>query len=233
MQLSDFRGLLKSRSYALRNRYEAEDGCMVFEFTAHQETHWLPGQHGIFTIPKAVVTGQKWRAFSVASIPEEKVIKIATKISDTPSSFKTALRKLKPGQEIKMRGPFGWFHFQDEVSPVVMIAGGVGITPFLALLKELEKGSQREVTLIYSARESYLFKADIDTIADKNANINLVYLHTKEELSATVQAYANQIGNQAYYFVSGSPGMIKSVQQMLKAKNVNRSRIINDSFRGY
>jgi NAD(P)H-flavin reductase len=60
---------------------------------------------------------------SVASIHEENIIKIGTKIPASSSPWKQKLRSLKAGETINIRGPFGWFKIQDETSPVVMVAG--------------------------------------------------------------------------------------------------------------
>lgn len=179
MKISDLSGLFKTDTYALRRSYQAEDGCTVFELKSLQNTQWIPGQHGIFSVPGAKFKGSKIRPFSIASVTEEGTILLATKISDTPSNFKAIWRDLQPGALIQMRGPIGWFYLQDDTSPVVMVAGGVGITPIRALFKELEKGNERNVTLIYSARESYLFKDELDTIAAHDPKISIVYTHSR------------------------------------------------------
>ena len=72
-------------------------------------------------------------------------MQIATKIGDNPSSFKHHLKNLTPGDRVQLRGPFGWFKIQDQSSPIIFIAGGVGIAPIRALLKELEEQKSREI----------------------------------------------------------------------------------------
>lgn len=234
MKLFDLFGMVHKHTLPLLRSYPGADGCTVFEFdTTGQKITWKAGQHGIFTLPNKKVSGTKWRAFSISSIPSENKLQIATKISDKPSSFKAALKSLKPGEPIQIRGPYGWLYLQDYSSPVVMIAGGVGITPFRAIFKELERGNERDVTMIYSARETYLYKDELDAIAEKNEKIQIIYTHTKEEVAAALEQTINNANKDTYYFISGAPGMVKGVTKKLQTAGIPKSKIITDSFRGY
>jgi len=125
MKLSDFKTLRNKTSVKLIRKEQHEDNQYVFEFDAGSVS-WRPGEHGIFSMPSNKVKGKKWRAFSVASTPDEGVIRIATKITDKSSSFKRHLKNLKKGDKIAVRGPFGWFYRRDEHTPIVMVATGVG-----------------------------------------------------------------------------------------------------------
>ena len=234
MKLSDLAGVLKTHQLPLLRSYQAADGCMVFEFDiAGKGVTWLPGQHGIFTIPGKEVSGRKWRAFSIASAPREGVLQIATKIGDEPSSFKAVLRALQPGELIQLRGPFGWLYLQDHNSPVVMIAGGVGITPFRSIFKQLEEENHRKVTLIYSARDTYLYQEELDAIAAKDGQIEIVYTHNKEEVADALQTALAENGTEAHYFISGTPGMVAGTVKTLRGAGVQKKKILTDSFRGY
>jgi ferredoxin-NADP reductase len=233
MKIRDFFGLFTKHSYTLKRSYPAEDGCTVFELEKHPDVSWVSGQHGIFTIPNAEIDGVKWRAFSIASTKDEKNIVIATKIGGDPSSFKQAMDNLKPGDSINMRGPFGWFYLQDKISAAVMIAGGVGITPMRALFKEIEKENKRKVTLVYSARESYLFKDELDTIAERDANISIVYVHGKEDTQDAIKKAIREAGKNAYYYLSGTPGMITETKDLIKNNGISKKQIVTDEFKGY
>ncbi len=84
---------------------------------------------------KKIKNGTK--PFTLASAPTEKVVKITTRISNDPSEFKKALLELKQGMTISMSGPVGSFYLKDN-SPTLLIAGGIGITPFRSIIKQLE-----------------------------------------------------------------------------------------------
>jgi ferredoxin-NADP reductase len=234
MRLSDLLGIYKTYTLPLIRSYQAEDGCTVFEFaTAGKNITWRPGQHGIFTLPTKPISGRTWRAFSISSIPSEGMVQIATKISATPSSFKQALLSLTPGESIKLRGPIGWLYLKDDYSPLVLIAGSVGITPFRALFKALALGNKRPVTLLYSARDTHLFRPELDAIAAADPQITIIYTYTKEELDAAYTKVRAAAHPTTYYYLSGVPALVAAHKKDLRTTGVSAKQIITDSFRGY
>src|SRR3989338_6724385 len=78
------------------------------------------------------------RYFTISSAPQEKTIMMTTKfVPGDGSSFKQALLKIAPGDHIEAEGPSGSFTYQDHLQEVVFVAGGIGITPFRAILMDL------------------------------------------------------------------------------------------------
>lgn len=74
------------------------------------------------------------RPFTLASAPTENIIKVTMKITDNASDFKKAMLELNKGMKISMSGPVGSFYLKDD-RPTILIAGGIGITPFRSILK--------------------------------------------------------------------------------------------------
>lgn len=194
---------------------------------------WKPGEHGIFTIPNKNVRGRKWRVFSVASIPEEGHILIGTRTGKDVSSFKKVLTSLKTGDEVNVRGPFGWFVLQDLKTPIVMVCSGVGITPVRALFKEIEKGNNRFIYLIHASNDHHLFREDITSIARKDEKITLKYTTKGNEIRTELRKAILDKGNNAYYYVTGSPKVMRRVIKQLKDEGIKGRKIINDPFFGY
>lgn len=198
-----------------------------------KDTQWEAGEHGIFTISDKKVEGKRWRGFSVASIEREGHILLGTRTGKDVSSYKQQLIMLKAGDEIDVRGPFGWFLLQDETTPIVLIAAGVGITPIRALLKEVENKNKRDVEVIYSSADFYLFGDEIEDIASVNDKITLTKTTTVENTQNKIAEAAIKYKNAAYYYISGSPKVINSIKEHLKRNGVKGSRVINDPFLGY
>ena len=141
IRISDFRGVFQTAVLSLKVTRKAEEDVHVLDFSFPEGLDWQPGDHGLFTLQTG--RGRKFRAFSVASVPSEGVVKVATRIPEVGASlFKQTLGSMEPGGRISVRGPFGWVKFRDEDSPVVMICGGVGITPFRAMLMGTNKDSR-------------------------------------------------------------------------------------------
>ncbi len=233
MKLSDFKGIFHKSSAFFESAENVHGDYYIIKLKPQPNISWRPGEHAAFTLPGAGVKGKKWRAFSIASIPGEGVILIGTRTGKTPSSFKQHLINMKKGDKVNIYGPLGWFVFQDDTSPMVLIASGVGITPIRALLKELEKGSKRRVEIIHAARGYHLFEDELKSIAKKNDKIRLCLTANRELTGEAVTKLAQRYGSNAYYYISGSRKVIKSIRKTIKSAGINRGRIITDPFFGY
>lgn len=233
VKLSDFGGLRNKATIKLVRKEQFEDDQYVFEFDADGMV-WRPGEHGIFSIPDKKVDSKKWRAFSVASTPDEGVLRIATKITDTPSSFKANLRDLKPGDKVTVRGPFGWFYRQDDHTPIVMVAVGVGITPIMAMVEQHGNDpTSASMHVIYVARVRHLFKEKLNKAVKKNPNISVDFVKDSKTANKLLDKQIAGHGKHAYYYLSGAPSVVKALNKKLKNTDIPRSRIIYDSYMGY
>lgn len=203
-----------------------------FIFTYKKPLSWKAGQHAVFYFPNTKIVGKTWRPFSVASSAHEGVIRISTIITDSPSDFKRQLLLLSLGDTLTMNGPFGEFHTSKEIHQIVGIAGGIGITPFRAILTDISLGviENTKITLIYSAVDTYTYKKEIDILAQHKA-IEVIYTKTPEEVNKELDAQVELHQNSAAYYISGPPRMIGAIKNSLKEKGIKK--IINDPFKGY
>ncbi len=231
MKFSDLAGIRKKSTIQLINKENPIEDKFVFTFTIPIGLTWRPGEHGIFRLKG--IEGKKWRAFSITTTPLEGVLQIATKISENPTPFKARLRAMEPGDLIKLRGPFGWFTVQDENSPILCIANGIGITPIRALLVSLKENRSREVHLIYAAKEKHLFQEELEAVCEANPKISISFVHDRDAVATEIMVHANKYGNNAYYYLSGSNRANKSNHTLLKEQGIQGSRIIQDPFFGY
>ena len=194
---------------------------------------WNAGEHVMLRLPDHEEVKKDYRILSIASIQEEGVLLFGTRTGREASAFKKALLSLKPGDPVSVQGAFGWFRVRDEQSPIVLFAGGVGVTPVRALVKELAHSQARPIHIVYSSVEFYLFGDEIRAIADSNPSMTLYAVSTPEETQARLAALAGQYGNRAYYYMSASPAVIGSVAKLLRARGVSGGRLIDDTMRGY
>lgn len=233
IKISDFKGLLRKSTIKLIRKQQFKDNQSVFEFNAG-DTKWRPGEHGIFTMPDKKIEGKKWRAFSVASTPEERVVRIATKITDTPSSFKEHLKNLEIGDEITVRGPFGWFYRKDQQTPIVMVALGVGITPIMAMVREqAQNPTDATMYIIYSTPVEHLFKDMLDDATKKNPKIIVSYVNSSKEVEGLLDQQLATHRDNAYYYISGAPKAVKALKEKIKGAGVSGRHIVYDSYLGY
>lgn len=227
--LADVLPILKKKELSFIESYEEKDGVFTFVFENEKDFHWRAGQHGLFSIAHEKIP-KPTRPFSVSSAPFENTINITTKISDTPSPFKEALVNLQPGMKLHMRGPVGPMYIDDE-KPSLLIAGGIGITPFRAMLKEAEKQGRSQVHLLYmDSKKSYIYKEELDAIADSTF-ININYISAREEFYDAIDSFIKDHQGGMYY-IGGSKSMVESVQKHLKSRDVSKGSIKKDIFYG-
>lgn len=217
----------------IEKRHEGGD-IYSFFFTPPPEATWRAGQHAVWYLNNSQITDPKpWRAFSISSSPHEEIIRITTRISETPSEFKKQLLAHTPGATLRMRGPFGEFYPHHTPTHIVGIAGGVGITPFRALAYDIAHGHipQTQLTLIYASSADHIFAHELQTWSELQPAIQVIYTHTPEETSRAVHDAITNHQNTVEYFLSGSPGMITSITKDLRAQGI--THIVSDPFKGY
>lgn len=233
MTFNDLRGLLRKSALTVQSVENPFPGYWRITLLPSAGTKWTPGEHGIFTLPEKQIKGRSWRAFSVASTRQEGVLIIGTRTGDAMSGFKKELISLKPGDRVNVRGPFGWFKVKDDTSPIVMAAGGVGITPVRALTQQLRQDTARPIELVYEAKEYHLFGDELQAIAAANPVMNIRFTKTREESQTALLDLILQHKNEARYYISGPPGYIRSNKKWMKEKGVQGKRIVTDPFFGY
>ncbi|MBM7618497.1 ferredoxin-NADP reductase [Bacillus tianshenii] len=228
--LKDTFAILKKSDLAFLKRYKESDGVYTFLFEKEKDLTWHAGQHGLFTITHRKIKNAT-RPLTVASTPAENVVKITTAISDKPSEFKKALLELEEGMKIRMNGPVGSFYLNDN-SPALFIAGGIGITPFRAIVKQLEaegNGVQKQIKLLYlDSGKSYIYKDELD----RNTSIDTSYLASRDELYLEMDKFITSNNNNAKYFIAGSKSMVDSITSHLKSKGILKRNIKKDAFMG-
>jgi ferredoxin-NADP reductase len=147
-----------------------------------------------------------------------------------------ALKSVKPGTRVYAEGPYGAFTAaRRSRHKVLLIAGGVGITPLRALFETLPQPDQ--VTLLYRASrpEDVVFQAELDRIA-KNRKSSVRYLVGRradlgyDPLSArSLKSLVRHIDQHEVY-VCGPEGMTTAVRAALRQCGVPARHIHHESF---
>ncbi len=128
----------------------------TFYFRPERPVSYTAGQYTELHIPHEHPDkrGSK-RWFTLSSAPTDELLAITTKYaSDKSSSFKKTLFKLQPGAELHMADPMGDFVLPKLIqTPLVFVAGGIGITPYHSILRWLHAThEQRPIKLLYGVR---------------------------------------------------------------------------------
>jgi len=224
----------KKRELSFIESYKESDDVRTFVFEKPKDLTWKAGQYGLFTIThKSLKNGT--RPFSVSSAPAENAVRITTRIGKEPSEFKKALLELTPGMKITMRGPVGPFYLKEE-TPTLFIAGGIGITPFRSMLKQID-ATQKEygkpIHLLYlDGNREYLFKDELDAMVNRILT-GLTYLGSRDELHQEIDKFRSQFNHGGKCFVAGPKSMVDQIVKDLLDKQVSKQQITKDAFFGY
>jgi len=236
MRLSDILGVFKSTKLKLVSKKHLTGDIYLFDFSFEGKMNWKAGQHGVFQFKGEKMEGNNYRLFSITTSCNENKISIGTRIGDNPSAFKAKLRDLEIGAAITLKGPFGRFYITDYTKPLAMIAGGIGITPIRALLKDIdEKGiASRGVEVFFmDDKGEYAFEEEIKHISSAHDFIQIHFLKSREDFNSALNTFVEKYHNDAYYYISGSPKMIEGVKGKLTEKDIASKQVIHDEFRGY
>jgi ferredoxin-NADP reductase len=213
--------------------------CFSFFFNSPDTVTFKAGQHMNFTLPHDNPDDRGTsRYFTIASAPHEGRIMITTRIAlERSSTFKNTLMSMEKGREITALPPQGKFIIRDYSTSYVFFAGGIGITPFRSILVDLEyikKIKEMEIFLLYANRSNdIVFKDELDLLATRNSSLIVRYVISPEVCNIeTLKAVVPNYRDKTYY-ISGPPGMVKSIGDSLAAENIDDSRINRDFFPGY
>ena len=212
-------------------------------FRPAHPVRFRPGQYMELSIPhrKADFRGSR-RYFSIASAPSDSRVTFALTVPSKASSFKQALLDLEAGAVIHGTGVGGDFALPTDVSePLLLVAGGIGITPFASQLAHAtERGEKRDVTLVYATSAdgplpyASLLEASgarVVLFGPSTAHLPAGWEHyegrvTGERLAAAVPDAAKRRA-----FVSGPPALVNDLRRALRSQGTKR--VHADYFSGY
>ncbi|RLB78827.1 MAG: xylene monooxygenase [Deltaproteobacteria bacterium] len=219
-------------------RIERTPTAISYRFKMPEGFNFIAGQNMLVDLGNKLA-----HPLSLSNCPEEAEFIEFTKRM-TGSLYCGRLESLEKGETISVKGPAGKFCFADSSETLVMIAGGIGITPIRSILTSLEKKKENigTVILIYGNlnREDIAFRDELE-------NIKLPDYHLAHVLSDTTgmeNAYQGFINadiiskevpksSNAHYMVSGPPVMVEAIKKALATIDVAEDRIRTDIFLGY
>lgn len=227
---------------AIRLRYigKKQMGGDVYDFTFDtQPLSFEPGQYMELSIPhkKADSRGMR-RVFSIASRPGEDQVSIGTRLPKHSSSFKKALSGLSPGDTLYATRIGGDFTLpkQSDV-PIVCIAGGIGVTPFISFILS----SNRKIKLIYAVSDNRDL-AYVDILKQHAVEVVVIspddgkhhdpdWQHVKGRIDTQLLDDVIDVSSQPEVYVSGPPAMVMNTRRLLKNMGIRHIKV--DEFSGY
>lgn len=233
----------------LRRDAVARDTLAV-AFTKPAGFTFKPGQAIDLTLIEPPATDAKGnrRAFSIVSAPHEGEIVLATRVRD--SAFKRVLQGLAIGAPAQLDGPFGSLLLHgDRSRPAIFLAGGIGITPFVSILRHaVHDAAPRVIKLLYSNRQpgDAPFLQELQQLAGAQRGwFQLVPTMTERGING--HAWQGRTGlidaslvnsvivppSRPVFYVVGPPAMVAAMREMLGRMGIADDDIRSEDFAGY
>ncbi|GAB1257023.1 NADH:ubiquinone reductase (Na(+)-transporting) subunit F [Aurantivibrio plasticivorans] len=199
------------------------------------------------------------RAYSMANYPEERgMVKFNIRIATPPPGSKgippgvmsSYVFNLKPGDKVKVYGPFGEFFAKETKNEMVFIGGGAGMAPMRShIFDQLKRlGSDRKMSFWYGARSlrELFYQDEYDKLAEENENFSWHVAMSDPQPEDNWTGLTGFIHNVLYeeylkdhpapedceYYMCGPPMMNAAVIKMLKDLGVEDENILLDDFGG-
>jgi ferredoxin-NADP reductase len=196
-----------------------------------------PGQYVQVRLAKLQHRDRKGRSrvFSIASSPlDEQQICVAYR--ETGSGFKQTLGNLPVGTEVLIEGPHGFASLpRSTARPLMLIAGGIGITPFMSMLRYAAETAEQppRVTLLYAnwTPQQAAYLDELEALERGNPR-----LAVRKHFGAVDQAAIRKLvkhGSGQLWLIAGPPAMVEATRSALHVLGVDADDVHVEEFVGY
>ena len=192
----------------------------------------LNAQGGQFFSWRFITTGQWWisHPYSLSAAPTKDFMRVTVKDLGDASG---AVLKIRPGTRVFFEGPYGTFVASKATrGHIVLVGGGVGITPLRALLEEFDASKEIDVLYRVGSEEELVFRKELDAIAEwRGARVHYLVGNRKQHpmnaryISKFVPAFS-----ESDVYICGPSGLVEAVRDAAKAAGIPKDRFHNEEF---
>lgn len=211
----------------LESKWREYGSTYTFSFSSKRPVRFEAGQYAHIALPRVAAKFAKpTHEFSIASSPGDPDIRITTD-TGSKSAYKQQMEALKPGDHVLLYKVKGEMKLPENAhGTYVMLAGGIGITPFRSILRDIDK-QKTAVTpvLIHVGNPPYLYENEL---TDKPFE---QYRIQRSGIDTTLQE-VRASHPESHYFVAGSEAFVGAMAKKLEATGIPRDMIVTDEFEG-
>lgn len=213
-----------------------------FRFPRPAELDYKAGQFFFITLKQGDKELRKH--FSFSSSPTEKDhIEFTKKFTD--HEYSLALKAVKVGDWARIDAPYGQFTFEGEYPKIALLGGGIGITPFVSIIKNAtDKPLSSRITLFYGCRteNDMAFKQELEELAQKNKSFKIIYI-----INQPTEKWKGATGNintelvkqllpdyqENMFFTCGPPPMVEAMENLVVSLGLPKEKLKRELFSGY
>ena len=193
-----------------------------------QNYKFIPGQATYVSINKKGWKEEE-RPFTFTSLNENPILEFTIKKYEERKGVTNEIHKLNPGDELIIQEPFGTINYKE---PGIFIAGGAGITPFIAIFRQLREENRLQGNkLIFSNKkqEDIILEKELKEMFRDNLILTLTEEGKKEYESKKIDEtfLKNKIKDfKQNFYICGPPGMVEDLKKILKKLGADIQQIV-------
>jgi len=183
------------------------------------------GQFAFFQFDSDAVDAES-HPFSLSSSSDDEELRIAAKSS---GDYTARMPKIAVGDTVQVEGPYGQFSFSKQTGKQQdWVAGGIGITPFLAMAQKLPANYQVNLYYCVMNLDQAIFLDELNAVSAKNPNFKVMPVYTDENQRITGKQLAQSGAEE--YLLCAPPSMMHDLEKQLTGLGVPRARIHYEDF---
>ncbi len=204
-------------------------GNNITELTLEADAKTLDfraGQFAFFTFPS--ISKKEQHPFTISSHPHDDCLKITIKgLGDYTNSLS---KKIATNDKVKVEGPYGKFSSAlSKEKEQVWIAGGIGITPFLSLIKDYYTNKVILYWCVNNEDEA-THKEELESMANTNPLFQFVLWDSKNRGHLSVDDLSLRDPEKKAYLICGPEALKKNIIKSLKQEGVKQKNIYDEEF---
>jgi predicted ferric reductase len=221
-------------------RERGDTSTLVMRPDGHPGFRFSPGQFGWLTVwgSPFKITGHPFSFSSSAAVTDGRVEMSIRNLGD----FTSEIHKTPVGQRVYLDGPYGAFAIGNPADMHVLIAGGIGVTPMVSMIRTLaDRSDRRPVILLYGNRdwESITFREELEALQTR---LNLTVVHvlanppcgwTGEQGFITAEMFKRHLPPpyaDHEYFICGPDVMMDAIEKALGELDVPLSKYHSERY---
>ena len=213
-----------------------------FRFPRPADLSYKPGQFFFVTIRQG--GKELTHHFSFSSSPTEpEFFEFTKKFTDHEYSF--SLKATKIGDWARIDAPYGQFTFDGEYPKIALLAGGIGITPFISICKNAtDKKLNSKITLFFGCKtqDDIAFRKELEEMQQQNSNLDIHFIvaQPSPDWKGAVGIISPEMIRQELpdfkenvFFTCGPPAMVKAMEIIIQSLGLPNEQMKKEYFTGY
>ncbi|MFB8775302.1 PDR/VanB family oxidoreductase [Streptomyces broussonetiae] len=197
---------------------EIAEGVVQLRLEGHDLPRWEPGAHLELVLPSGLV-----RQYSLCGDPEDtSSYTVATRlVPDGRGGSREVHEQVREGMEIEVRGPRNRFPL-TEAAAYVFVAGGIGITPVLPMLRALPEGADWRLLYGGRSRASMPFLEEIEKLGSPDGGGRVTVVAEDEDGWPDLDAFLARLPEGAAVYCCGPEGLMAAVEERVPSVRTER-----------